>query len=121
MSEPHRIRLHGPWETSGPQIRTIDWRELSRLFPAAEVIVISRRFGTSSGVAAAERVELVLTGIAGLQAIRLNGSALPCGDTKAAELRMTVQSVLQPRNVLELEIAIATAWNPAAEVRLEIF
>ena len=94
MSDPHRIRLRGPWV-----VRT-----------EGACVVRSRRFGLPTGLTASMRVWLTFAGVAGSAA--LNGRHLGSWTAESAEYDVT--DWLAERNVVEL-----TAGG-AGEVALEI-
>lgn len=112
MTQPHLIRLRGPWDclTSAGTV-SFSWPQL----PEGE-LTLRRRFGCPTGISPADVVELVFVGLPPLSAVILNDVPLPLD-----VLRFPLSPLL-PRNELKLTLAAEGASLAAeAEVRLEIF
>ena len=91
---PHPIRLRGPWDDLGGQLR--------------------RRFGAPSNLDAHERVWLLLPERP-ISAVLLNGAPLP------TNREQDITALLRPRNELLVE-TVATDWpGVAMEVRAEAY
>ena len=116
MTQPHVIRLRGPWECSSSTGKaTLAWPQLPEGAAGGEITLL-RRFGCPTGISPADRVELVFADLPPLSAVTLNDVPLP-----PDEVRFPLSSLL-PRNELKLTLAAEGASLAAeAEVRLEIF
>jgi hypothetical protein len=100
----HFIRLRGAWEIE--RVEYPDGRGRMRF---------TRRFGNSAGLKSAQCVWLAIENVVGRAAIGLNGTSL--GDVIGSEVRddsvaqrcpakFGIASLLQPRNVLVIEVSI---------------
>lgn len=107
---PHRIRLRGPWQ--------------SEPLPDARGLRFRRGFGYPGRIDAHERVWLTFDGFAGLVQADLNGRVLGQVDGRDGPFEWEVTSLLQPRNLLTLDVAGATPesrGDVALEVRCTAF
>ena len=130
----HSIRLRGPWELALPgsaEVQRIElpapWKIPGKLSTAPSPARLSRRFGMPSGIAAGDRLCLVIESTGATCQVELNGQLL--GTMKPAEMSASfaVTELLLPRNelVILLEIprpqaALAEVSGPFRDVRLEI-
>jgi hypothetical protein len=125
---PHRIRLRGPWEYEavsgqnplpppGRMTMPCRWRD-GGLPGFAGTIRFRRHFGYPGRIDAFERVWLTFAGVAGTAAIHLNGQLLGSGREEPFEFEIT--SLLQKRNLLEVEIEGGEDGGLWGEVALEI-
>jgi len=126
---PHRIRLRGRWEyepVSGPAPLPAPgrmpmpsrWRDQG-LPGFSGKVRFRRHFGYPGRIDYFERVWLTFAGLTGTADIRLNGHRL--GSGKAEEpFEFEVTSLLQNRNVLEVEVAGPEDGGLWGEVALEI-
>ena len=125
MSEPHRIRLRGPWEVTGlapvlpPKRMTIpcSWREggwPGFIGQARHV----RLFGLPRLRQPEERVLLNIDQVTGEGQVQLNGQAL---GAVAVAFRHDVTELLQSRNRLEIVVTSdSDAGGVTGEVSIEI-
>ena len=108
MSEPHRIRLRGPWEVVGlqperPATRMplpCTWREGGWPGFAGRASHI-RQFGQPRTHGAGERVWLFIEAVVGRGVARLNGRELGAVD---GLFRVDVTDQLLARNQLEIDV-----------------
>jgi len=149
MSEPHRIRLRGPWDyeplaefvdaadgtvnervddlpPAGRAAMPRDWREmLGGDFRGR--VRFCRRFSCPTGLEPGDRVELVIDAVAGSAAVFLDDQPLGDVDPSAGSLRSDVSGRLSGRHELVVEVqspATCVKDQPrglTGEVRLEIF
>jgi hypothetical protein len=125
---PHRIRLRGPWDyepVSGPDAlpapgrMTMPCRWKDGGLPGfAGTVRFRRHFGYPGRIDDFERVWLTFAGLTGTAHIRLNGQHLGVLTDKAGEFDFT--SLLQKRNILEVEIHGPEDGGLWGEVALEI-
>ena len=107
MTQPHVIRLRGPWEfeTLGddPQRGIVqaegDW--LAGL-TAGQRIRLRRRFQRPTGLSAQTQVTIVVAGVA-CERVLLNEEALE-GVTEGDAVRFDVSTRLRPSNLLTIEV-----------------
>jgi len=125
---PHRIRLRGPWEhepVSGPEplpapgrmTMPCRWKD-GGLPGFAGTVRFRRHFGYPGRLDAFERVWLTFAGLTGTAHIRLNGQDLGVLADEAGEFEIT--SLLQNRNILEVEVEGPEGSGLWGEVALEI-
>jgi hypothetical protein len=106
----HRIRLRKPWG-SETIAGAICWR---------------RRFGRPTGLAAADRLWIVVENLPQAGSIELNGVLLGALDGKAACGRFEVTGRLDPRNELRLRLQtpgdshLPASGSPPGEISIEI-
>jgi hypothetical protein len=133
MTEPHRIRLRGPWEAAA--VESLD-RDKPLPQPVRMAVpcnwcnggwpgfrgraVHTRAFGNPRLQHADERVWLVVEPLTGSGEARLNGRVLGAVRSDAAFER-DVTEMMDARNRLEIEIACANdSGGVTGEVRLEV-
>lgn len=105
----HRIRLHGPWEVSGPltaEPRSEQWPlDWGALFgPTAGVARFARSFQAPTNLDADERVWLSFAGLGGEGQISLNSHVLQDVTAQSSSLAVDITERLQQRNRLEIEL-----------------
>ena len=106
----HRIRLRRPWHCE----------------PAGEGVRWRRPFNRPTGLGPAQRVWLVLEGLAVAGTAALNGEALGRLDRDRPECRFDVTDRLQVHNELVVELAAShpaaqpNSGSPPGEVSVEI-
>lgn len=88
MSEPHVIRLRGPWDAE-----PVNVSQATRWI---------RRFGRPTGLETGARVWLCLQPVDGILSWRLNDSEPHNVDATQAAQRFDITDQLQPRNRLEV-------------------
>ena len=124
--QPHTIRLAGPWQYE-PLAQTVLQRDGSVLCtegevpPAGTIVMPSdwggtlgphfrgrvrycRRFGRPSGLATADRVELVVEQVDAMGSVELNDRSLGIIAVGQTRWRYDVTSRLQPRNLLCIDV-----------------
>ncbi|MDZ4685708.1 MAG: hypothetical protein SH850_11635 [Planctomycetaceae bacterium] len=113
----HRIRLHGPWDVTGPgesvprsEKMPQDW--LSLFGVKAGVARYGRWFNCPTNLEPNERVWLSFAGIGGAGRISLNGQLLQEFTTDDHAIAVDLTAHLQPRNRVEIELA----FDPATTV-----
>ncbi|QDT39484.1 hypothetical protein [Stratiformator vulcanicus] len=126
-SEPHLIRLHGPWEvTAGldnsPQrVRLPDSIEVPQnANVAVSSLHFSRAFGLPTNIDA-KSVRLIVEEIGGPGTLDLNGEWLANADA-GDDIAIDVTPMLRSRNRMTLRIQIegCQSITPFRAVRLEI-
>ncbi len=136
---PHRIRLLGPWEAQPLE----GWDEPSQLWLAQApgpsrvalpstwdaygwrgftggVVRYRRRFGQPRTLEAHEQVWLCGDQVLGAVTVRLNDTVIAGQLAETAAIAIDITAALQPRNVLELDLARATPGGILGLVLLEI-
>jgi hypothetical protein len=109
MSEPHIIRLRGPWDAE-----PVDGSQATRWI---------RRFGRPTGLETGARVWLCLQPGDGILSWRLNDSEPHAVDAAHAVQRFDITDQLQPRNRLEVLVELGpnqSSEQPPFEAWLEI-
>ena len=123
-SEPHQIRLRGPWqvawlgddspENAVPSFDTVylpeSWVEL--FGDADGRALFRRRFNRPSNLDPHERVGILLTDIRGEAIVRCNSSEITPADDAPSLQRYDVTDVLQDFNVLDIEIVCRPSAIP---------
>ncbi|HEX3148145.1 MAG TPA: hypothetical protein VHR66_08670 [Gemmataceae bacterium] len=125
MSEPHRIRLHGPWEIRPHEPgmaagrMTIPAKLRDGGWPGYKgPISLIRRFGRPSNLGTNDIVRLAFASVAGAAEILLNGEKL---GTMIAAGQFDVTVRLKERNEIEVVIqADDDQSGITGEVALEI-
>jgi len=118
----HEMRLKGPWEYcwKSPEVAEselgtslegrvkvpVSWRECFGNRPG--VVVWSRRFQKPTNLDAIERVMVAAPQLAGVVQVRLNGTPLPFEGQPDSGFRFDVTEMLDPSNVLEIEMECPT-------------
>ena len=106
----HRIRLRKPWSVE-VTAATICWR---------------RRFGRPTGLAAADRLWIVVEKLPQAATVELNGILLGTLGSGAVCERIEVTGRLEPRNELLLRLQtpddthLSPSGNPPGEIAIEI-
>lgn len=125
MSEPHRIRLRGPWDvrphapdlpagrlTVPGRLRDGGWAGVTG------PVSFYRRFGRPSNLGTGDRVRLAFRGVTGSAEVYLNGE--PIGVVIGAAT-FDVTDRLRPRNALEVRLPDADDGSGiAGDVLIEI-
>ncbi|HUQ72318.1 MAG TPA: hypothetical protein VM165_22520 [Planctomycetaceae bacterium] len=113
----HRIRLHGPWDVTGPgetvprsEKMPQDWRALFGEKPG--IARYGRWFNCPTNLEPDERVWLSFAGIGGSGQISLNSHTLQDVTTDHHAVAVDLTDHLQPRNRVEIELA----FDPATTV-----
>jgi len=132
MSEPHRIRLRGPWEVTALEAPSgyaltgptrmhcpCSWRDGG--WPSFSGRARhTRRFGRPTNLNPQERVWLVIDACNGELTIELNGTPVGAA-TAGVALATDVTEQLLPRNELQIDVAGKDdRCGLTGEVRLEI-
>ena len=126
MSEPHRIRLRGPWEVTaiGNDRATrmtipCSWKEGGWIGFAGKARHL-RSFGRPRQNDSNERVWLVIASVTGTGTIRLNG--LDLGTVNGNQpFQSDITDRLEARNQLEIEVeSDGDSGGVTGEVGLEI-
>jgi hypothetical protein len=114
----HQIRLHGPWEVTGPgeeRPRSVkmpqDWQTL--FGETAGLARFSRWFHAPTNLDPDERVWLSLAGIGGDGHISLNGQPLQQVTNDESTVAVDLTDHLRPRN----QVVIELTHNPATTVQ----
>jgi hypothetical protein len=137
MSLIHTIRLRGPWELTPLLAETLHEMlpggeplgfaagTITQQLPAAWDTVLpgfrgtvryTRRFGKPTNLEAHERVWLIVSDVAGVAKLELNGE-------KVSDTSFDVTDRLQERNLSQIDVTQTDSAQPAGllgEVRLEI-
>ncbi len=133
----HRINLKGPWEFQplssvvegsalpgrGTVKFPVAWQDFLGDFRGSARFI--RPFNRPTNLDAHERIDLVLDGIGGSVAVRLNQQAVGAIPASQHSGRFDITHLLQPHNVLEIDVD----WDGSsteqgglwAPVGLEIF
>ena len=133
MSEPHRIRLRGPWEvtaiecTNGATLTNAirmtipcSWREGGWIGFQGRALH-TRAFGKPTGLDGNHSVFLVIESATGSGWVRLNGQNI--GEMQEQSMfECDITSLLKPRNLLEIELAAdhdggGVTGEPCIEIR----
>ena len=125
MSEPHRIRLRGPWDVrphaagAAPGRMTVPGTLRDGGWPGyAGLVSFYRRFGKPSNLGTTDRVGLAFERVTGSAEVFLNGAPLGHLDESGA---FDVTERLRERNVLEVHLdAVDDRCGIVGDVVLEI-
>jgi hypothetical protein len=114
----HQIRLHGPWEVTGPgeeRPRSVkmpqNWQTL--FGDTAGLARFSRWFHAPTHLDPDERVWLSFAGIGGTGQISLNGHSLQQVTNEESSVAVDLTDHLRPRN----QVLIELTHNPATTVQ----
>ncbi|MGI8981891.1 MAG: hypothetical protein ACR2FY_21885 [Pirellulaceae bacterium] len=133
----HSIRLRGPWDVYFPgdeQPRRMEmpatWQTLLALAAATPLPTsarLVRRFGLPTGIAPADRLQLVIETCASTIQVELNGQSLGSIAASQQSSSFDVTALLAARNELVVILEIPRSESeqppsscPVSDVRLEI-